>query len=88
MSYIVTYDLHKHGQNYTCLSDKLKKYGTYFHIQGSVWIIETADSAVQIRNNLKACLDSNDKLFVGKLTGDAAWHGYSKSDADWLQKNL
>ena len=87
-SYVVTHDLHKEGQNYDCLTKKLKKYGTYFHIQGSVWIISSSDSAGQIRDNLKPCLDSNDKLFVGKLTGEAAWYGYAKSDTDWLKKHL
>jgi CRISPR/Cas system-associated endoribonuclease Cas2 len=87
-SYIVTYDLMQQGQNYTSIRAKLKAYGTWCHLQGSVWIIATAQTAMQIRDNLRACLDANDKLFVAKLTGEAGWIGHEKTVADWLHKNL
>lgn len=86
--FIVTYDLHQHGQNYECLTKKLKAYGTYCHLQRSVWLIRSDQSAVQIRDNLKSCLDSNDDLFVAKLAGEAAWHGFSQSTSGWLKQNL
>lgn len=87
-AYIVSYDLHQQGQNYTCLIEKLKGYGTHWHMQQSVWIVVTNQTAVQIRDNLSPCLDSNDKLFVGKLSGEAAWKGYSSSITQWLKKHL
>lgn len=87
-SYIIVYDLHKEGQNYDCLHEKLKKYTVNWHIQRSVWIVATDQKSKQIRDNLKSCLDSNDKLFVGKLNGEAAWHGYSQKVTDWLKKYL
>ncbi|MER9695094.1 CRISPR-associated endonuclease Cas2 [Mesorhizobium sp. M0179] len=68
--YIVCYDLHKQGQNYTDLIAKLKGYGTHWHVQGSVWVIVTGQSAVQIRDNLKTVLDANDKLIVARLQGE------------------
>ena len=83
--YIVSYDLHAPGQKYDCLSKKLKGYGTYWHMQESVWIISTASSAVQVRDNLQGCLDSNDKLFVGKLSGEAAWTGRTEANGKWLK---
>lgn len=83
-TYIVTYDLHKQGQNYACLIKKLEGYGTHFHMQQSVWIIETGQSAVQIRDHLNSCLDSNDKLFVGQLSG-AAWAGFTDEQSRWLK---
>ncbi|OJU94727.1 MAG: hypothetical protein BGO06_22310 [Shinella sp. 65-6] len=86
--YIVTYDLHKVGQNYTCITDKLKGYGTHWHIQGSVWIIETAQSAVEVRDYLLPCLDNNDKLIVAHLSGEAAWSGYSDDGNRWLKDCL
>lgn len=86
--FIVTYDLKKQGQNYTCINKKLKEYGTHWHIQGSVWIIVTPENAVQIRDNLNSCLDSNDELFVARLSGEAAWTGYSSAVDDWLLKQL
>jgi CRISPR/Cas system-associated endoribonuclease Cas2 len=87
-AYIVTYDLYKQGQNYTCLTEKLEAYGTHWHMQQSVWIISTNETAAQIRDKLSPCLDSNDKLFVGKLSGEAAWVGYNQKITDWLKGTL
>lgn len=87
-NYIVTYDLMKSGQNYTCLTTKLKAYGTWCHLQGSVWVISTSQTATQVRDNLASCLDSNDKLFVGQLSGGAAWIGHTAEISNWLKQNL
>lgn len=87
-AYIIAYDLHEAGQNYTCIIDRLKKYGTYCHLQQSVWIINTNQSAVQVRDNLMKCLDRNDKLFVGLLGGEAAWTGYPDNISNWLRQHL
>lgn len=54
----------------------------------SVWIIITSQGAIQIRDFLSPCLDSNDKLFVGKLSGEAAWTGYRAQITEWLKKHL
>lgn len=87
-TYVVTYDLHQTGQNYTCLIGKLKSYSTHWHAQGSVWLIQTTDSAVQVRDKLAACLDSNDKLIVARLQGEAAWIGYGADINRWLKATL
>lgn len=87
-AYIVTYDLKQAGQNYTCLIKKLEAYPVHWHMQGSVWIIQTAKSAVQIRDELSQCLDTNDNLFVGHLGGEAAWNGFSDAGTSWLKKQL
>lgn len=87
-TYIVTYDLHKSGQNYQCITTKLRAYPTHWHMQGSVWIIETGKSAVQVRDELTACLDANDKLFVGRLGGEAAWTGYRTDETNWIKARL
>lgn len=87
-AYIVTYDLHKQGQNYDCIIAKLKAYPTHWHMQRSVWIISTNQSAAQVRDSLQSCLDSNDKLFVGKLSGEAAWYGYPDNVSTWLKGTL
>lgn len=87
-AYIVAYDLKKQGQNYECLNEKLTEFGTYWHMQGSVWIIVTEWTAAQIRDDLKPCLDRNDNLFVGKLSGQAAWEGFTSDDNKWLKSAL
>lgn len=78
----------KQGQNYDCLYKKLDAYPTRWHAQGSVWVIVTSETAVQIRDKLASCLDANDKLFVARLSGEAAWTGYGKEVSDWLLKQL
>lgn len=86
--YMVTYDLLQQGQNYSCIIKKLEAYSTHWHVQGSVWIIETAKSAIQIRDELRPCLDRNDKLIVARLEGEAAWAGYSDNIGEWLKDRL
>lgn len=87
-TFVVTYDLMKQGQNYTCIISKLKSYGTYWHLQGSVWLIETSQSAVQVREYLTPCLDANDKLMVARLEGEAAWSGYDDASGQWMKDRL
>lgn len=87
-SYIISYDLDNPGQNYEKLIDAIKNYGTYAKITESCWCIVSTDESKVIRDNLESIVDSNDKLFVAKLTGQAAWFGLSKSTSDWLHNNL
>lgn len=84
-TYVVCYDLHTPGQKYECLTKKLEGYGTYWHVQGSVWIIETKHSAKVVRDDLLGCMDGNDKLIVAGLSGEAAWFGYTDKVDDWFR---
>lgn len=87
-TFIVSYDLVQQGQNYTCIIKKLKEYGTHWHAQELVWLIETGELAIEIRDNLRKCLDENDKLLVARLEGEAAWYGYSDEISRWLKARL
>jgi hypothetical protein len=87
-AYIVTYDLLKQGQNYDCLYKKLDAYGTRWHAQGSVWVIITDETSDEILSNLTGCLDTNDKLFVARLQGEATWIGYDQDVTEWLLGQL
>lgn len=87
MSYIITYDLNKVGQNYKNLEDAIKSYGTWAKITTTTYIISTSDTSAEIRNKLQKHIDANDELFVGKLTGEAAWFGLNKH-SNWLKQNL
>jgi len=87
-AYIVTYDLHTPGQKYACLKEKIEAYGYYCHLQGSVWIIVASNDAKSIRDNLQSCLDNNDSLFVARLSGEAAWTGFSDETTKWLKEGL
>jgi hypothetical protein len=87
-AYIVAYDLKVPGQKYECIRPKIEAYGTYWHFQQSVWLVQSDDSAETIHTNLSACLDANDKLFVARLEGEAAWEGYDKDGNDWIYNLL
>ncbi len=81
---LVAYDLKKVGQNYDCITKKLKAYASHWHMQGSVWVIQTEETAVQVRDKLRLCLDSNDNLFVARLT-ETAWEGFDAAATKWLK---
>lgn len=86
-SKIITYDLCAPGRNYDNLYKAIKGYDTWAHITESTWFVKTADSCAQIRDNLLSHVDSNDRIFVGKLAGTAAWHNVICQN-DFLKENL
>lgn len=87
-SYLITYDLNRSGQNYTILVEKLKSFERYQHCMDSIWLVRTTDSAVQIRNFLKPCIDQNDELLIVELNSEAAWIGLGKRCVEWIKENL
>lgn len=87
-TYLITYDLDNPGQNYSSLISKIKGYPAWAYICESSWGISAFDSAAEVRDNLVKALDQNDKLFVGKLSGEAAWFGLLSDVTGWLHENL
>mgnify|MGYP003607598832 CR=1 FL=1 len=88
-AYIIGYDLKKQHQNYTDLIDAIKKISpTHWHILDSTWIVSTSLNASQIRDRLSPFVDSNDKLLVAKLSGEAAWKGFDDAGSKWLKDVL
>jgi hypothetical protein len=88
-AYVVDYDLQQPGQNYPRLSKAIEnKYGTHWHMLKSTWIVLSTESTKQIYEYLAPNIDQNDKLFVGRLSGEAAWYGCSAEDTKWLQSVL
>jgi hypothetical protein len=87
-SYLIGYDLRRPGQDYKDLIEAIKNLGAWWHCLDSTWIIKSNLTAEQIRDNLTPYIDDNDKLLVVKLFREAAWTGFDKNCADWLQTNL
>jgi hypothetical protein len=79
MAKIVTYDLRSPGKDYSSLIAAIKRY-TNCKITESCWLLSTIDSCEAIRNYLQQYMDSNDRLFVGALTGEAAWSNLLSSN--------
>ncbi len=87
ISLIIMYDLRAPGRNYDKLYEAIKAYDTWAHITESTWFIKTSSTCVEVRDNLLTHMDSNDRLFVGKLSGAAAWQNVLCSN-DFLKQNL
>jgi len=83
--YLLTYDLSKPGRNYDDLIEHLETtYGSEGHILGSVWLIETTESSVAVRDAAKAYLDANDKMLVIGVSSTAWATRNLTSASDWL----
>ena len=86
-SKVIEYDLRSPGRNYDALYEAIKSYGTWAHLTESTWFVKTEKTCVQFRDRLLDVIDSNDRLFVGELTGVAAWNSVICNN-DYLKKNL
>ncbi|MFT4172362.1 MAG: hypothetical protein QM639_07370 [Rhodocyclaceae bacterium] len=71
VTHIVTYDL-MNRKDYRELFDALKAFSSC-HFLGSVWLIKSHLTPGQIGQELAQYIDKDDKLFVARLAGDAAW---------------
>lgn len=89
MVFVITYDLkapNDSESNYQRVFEAIKSYGYWCHIQKSVWLIQTEDSASEIRDFLKSSLHSTDILFVGRLSGNWASFNLGTKRSDWLKQ--
>ena len=86
-SKIIEYDLRQPGRNYDALYDAIKNYGTWARVTESTWFIKTIETCVQVRDKLSKQMDSNDRIFVGELSGTAAWKN-TICDGEYLKDNL
>ena len=90
MVHIVTYDLespHDTAEDYSRVIDGLKSvYKTWCHLQKSVWLVVTDQSATEVRDSLKPFLHSTDILFVAKLSGNWGSFNLSSNRAEWLKE--
>ena len=88
-SYMIGYDLMSPGQDYQRLFDAIKAVGKgWWHCLDSTWIVKSDNTAEEIRDYLKPHIDSNDRLLVAHLSGEAAWTGFDKDCSDWLRNTL
>ncbi len=78
---LVTYDLKAPGRNYQPVHDYLKTF-TYCKGMESVWLLDTPTSPTVIRDTLKTKVDSNDKVFVVRITRE--WASNNFGCAEWL----
>jgi hypothetical protein len=87
-AYIITYELHRPGQKYNMLIEKIHSYGTWAKLGGSEYIIITDQEAEKVRDYLREVLDSNDCIFVGALTTPLAWAGMTEEVSNWIRNHF
>lgn len=86
---LVGYDLNKPTQNYAGLIEALKSHSTWWHHLDSTWLVKTAKTPSQLRDELMELIDANDELLVMNVTGDLwASAGLQQRANDWLQENV
>lgn len=85
MVYFIAYDLRKPDRNYDDLIKELKSFGTWWHQTGSVWIVVTSKTTVEVRDYLKQFIDANDKLFVAQVSKNWAASGFTEQEYNWLK---
>jgi hypothetical protein len=74
MRYIVSYDLNKQGQDYTSLTDELKRFGAK-KVLYSQWVLRhNSTTCANLRDHFWKFMDSNDRLLVTELDG-SGWAG-------------
>lgn len=86
MVYLISYQLHRPGQDYPDLYGAIKKIsGTWWHHTTSAWVVETTLTAKQVFETLVPFVDKNDDLIVFRLQEE--WWGRlaEQESVAWLK---
>jgi hypothetical protein len=90
-TYLVSYDLRgtdETSDDYKRLIEKIKSY-SWAKVTYSDWMIVTTKTTTQIRDELWAYMDKNDRLLVATVNAPASWAGTIPEDvSDWMKANL
>jgi hypothetical protein len=89
MVFVVAYDLREPNdqpQDYERVIAHIKASFTWCHLQKSVWLVDSALNAAEIRESVRTTLYPNDMLFVARLQGN--WASWALGDArnNWLKQ--
>ncbi len=86
---MIGYDLIAPGKDYSNLIDAIKGISNgWWHCLDSTWIIKSALTPSQARDNLSVHIDGNDRLLVATISAPAAWVHFSDECSKWLADNL
>jgi len=88
--YVIGYDLHPvKGETYEELIAAIKKIGSWWHCLDSTWLVQSDQSATQIRDTLWHHMRADDQLIVvGYAPPKAAWVGFKDDCQSWLTSNM
>jgi hypothetical protein len=84
-NYFVSYDLMRPGQDYSRLHAEIKSLGLWYHLQESVFYINTSYTARECDEILARVLDANDRLMIADARY-AIVRGVSQADIDAINR--
>lgn len=84
--YCVTYDLNSPGQKYEQVNKLLSEYNSV-KVMRTFWLIDTTQTADQIRQNIGRVVDQNDVVFVSQLSHQWASRHIPNAAVDWLKSS-
>lgn len=88
MVFVIAYDLRQPNdtpQDYERVISYLKTNFSWCHLEKSVWLIEAALNAAEIRESMRTTLYPSDVLFVARLQGNWASWGLGGERNSWLK---
>lgn len=90
-TYLISYDLGvpETSELYKILIKKIKSFGAWAKPLKSVFLIKTDKTTGNIRDELTALVDSNDRILVVDVT-KAGWATFDvpKEVNEWMKNNL
>jgi hypothetical protein len=89
MVFVIAYDLRSPNdtpEDYERVIAQIKAKFTWCHLEKSVWLVEAAYNASEIREIVKVSLHNADRLFVARLLGNWASWALGDERNNWLYK--
>ena len=86
--FMISYDLHNQ-RTYEPVWKKLESWGAVRLLE-SLWVVTLNNTAIEVRDAVKAVTDSDDSIAVVELKSGSMW-GTVNAKADgveWLKKNI
>lgn len=84
---LITYDLSNPGRNYEALIKLIKQSSGWARLGGSSYLVVTPLNVSALRDHLLQALDTNDKIYVGKMDQPAAWYGMGDEISNWIKNS-
>lgn len=85
---IIVLDIATPARDLQKLTGEIKSLGNWWHCLGHVWIVQTPLGVKEMRDRLRRRLESEDRLLILEVNGDAAWSGFEGESAGWLKDHL
>lgn len=84
----INYDLRAPGRDYQQLYDYIKSFDGWCHLLESCWLVRTWKTAGDVRDELGAYTDANDKVATFDVTGVSWATNFRADTTDWLHNNM